>query len=250
MQKIATALIVLIFILAGYLFWSSGLTTTPSDTPAAVDSTTASAARAHIAELTEQSGEQAIPVHAADNFVTADQLLALPQQGETLTLDTEQAANGAANSFGVELPASANAAEGAATPLALNRIRLQELLDDPEGGNRIFYIHGVNSEDSQGLWGIMQHGLTRTFADGIKVDSQSRTLSVQIPQDADERLQDRSSSFLGNLLNNKVKETLVYNYQEGLLGEDPNLIKPGQQLIIIGFSEDELIRIYNHFSHP
>jgi hypothetical protein len=32
------------------------------------------------------------------------------------------------------------------------------------------------------------------------------------------------------------------------LGQDPDLIKPGQQLVIVSYSEDELIKIYQHFT--
>ena len=102
--------------------------------------------------------------------------------------------------------------------------------------------------DEQGLWGIMQRGLTETFAKGIRVGEAERLLTTEIPQDADERLADRSSSFLGQLLDRKVQETLVYNYRQGLLGQNPDLIQPGQQLLIVRFSEAELISIYNHFA--
>lgn len=253
MQKIVLAVILAIFLAAVYLFWSSSPAPVEPTTSAAISSETASAARAHIAELTTHSDEQPIAVEAADHFVTASQLLALPEQlgSETLTA-TGLGDDDAATSFAVNLPDSGSAASTTvpAASLALNRLRLQELLNDPGNSSRVFYIHGVNNEDRQGLWGIMQHGLTQTFAQGLKLNDQSRTLSVEIPASADERLQDSSSSFLGNLLNRKVSETLVYNYREGLLGDDPNLIKPGQQLIIIGFSEEELIAIYNHFSQP
>lgn len=252
MQKIAIVVIALIAALGLYMFLTPP---SPShNTPTEVDSKTAADARAHIKQLTEASASQAIPVNQADNFVTADQMLTLPKTvGNTQAAVTTEsiASSSDASTYGVDLglgtkSGSNSKSNGVLT--ATNRMRLQELLNDPRNKGRIFYIHSVNKLDRQGLWGIMQRGLTETFAKGIKVDH--RLLKAQIPSDADERLWDDSSSFLGNMLNRKVNETLVYNYQQGLLGADPNVIQPGQQLVIVRFSEDELIQIYNHFAHP
>ena len=69
-----------------------------------------------------------------------------------------------------------------------------------------------------------------------------------LPADADEPLADQRSSWLGHLLKRKVQDTWVFNYQQGLLGHNPDVIYPGQQLVIVRFSEDELISIYNHFT--
>jgi len=131
------------------------------------------------------------------------------------------------------------------------RIRLQELLSDPDlAAGTVFYIHAVSPNDEQGLWGILQHGLIKTFAQGIELRESGRTLTAEIPMLADETLENRRSSFLGEFLYQKVQDTYVYNYQQGMLGQDPDLIKPGQQLIIVSYTEDELISIFNHFTRP
>lgn len=131
------------------------------------------------------------------------------------------------------------------------RIRLQELLSDPDlAAGTVFYIHAVSPNDEQGLWGILQHGLIKTFAQGIELKESGRVLTAEIPMLADETLENRRSSFLGEFLYQKVNDTYVYNYQQGMLGQDPDLIKPGQQLIIVSYTEDELINIFNHFTRP
>ena len=131
------------------------------------------------------------------------------------------------------------------------RIRLQELLSDPDlAAGTVFYIHAVSPTDAQGLWGILQRGLIKTFAQGIELKESGRRLSAEIPLLADETLENRRSSFLGEFLYQKVQDTYVYNYQQGMLGQDPDLIKPGQQLIIVSYTEDELISIFNHFTRP
>jgi hypothetical protein len=98
------------------------------------------------------------------------------------------------------------------------------------------------------LWGILQQGLTKTFREGIQLQGSETKLVAQIPEMADERLENMRSSYLGNFLYNKVNDIYVYNYQQGMLGQDPDLIKPGQQLIIVSYSEEELIEIYRHFT--
>lgn len=186
------------------------------------------------------------------NFVTADQLLELPQQSAEQAGISDVTASGAARTQAVDLGLIGTTADTSSQALAsLNRLKLKELLNDPQQRpGDVFYIHAVDNYDRQGLWGIMQRGLTETFAKGIRLSGQDRTLSTRIPEDADERLADQSSSFLGRILDDKVQETLVYNYRQGLLGQDPDLIQPGQQLLIVRFSEDELIHIYNHFANP
>jgi hypothetical protein len=129
------------------------------------------------------------------------------------------------------------------------QIRLKELLSNPDmAAGTVFYIHAVTPEDAQGLWGILQQGLTKTFREGIQLQGSETKLVAQIPEMADERLENMRSSFLGNFLYNKVNDIYVYNYQQGMLGQDPDLIKPGQQLIIVSYSEEELIEIYRHFT--
>ncbi|MCJ8339966.1 MAG: hypothetical protein MJK10_15980 [Pseudomonadales bacterium] len=131
-----------------------------------------------------------------------------------------------------------------------NRIKLRELLSDTSADNkRIFYLHAVNPSDEQGIWGIIQAGLTGTFSKGITLEQADGKVRALIPQDADEILSSKKSSFLGRLLNYKVLTTYVYNYEQGNIGKNPDFIKPGQQLIIVTFTEEELMSVYNHFKN-
>lgn len=148
------------------------------------------------------------------------------------------------------LPANitANEAIQRTVPTIAGAIQLRELLDNPEGAGRIFYIHSVNQNDAQGIWGILQKGLTQTFAKGIQLKQADVAMQAVIPEEADEVLENKQSSFLGRLLHDKAQSTYIYNYQQGLVGQNPNLIKPGQQLIIVTFTEEELLDIYQHFN--
>ena len=131
-----------------------------------------------------------------------------------------------------------------------NRIKLRELLSDTESNKkRIFYLHAVNPSDEQGIWGIIQTGLTGTFSKGITLPQADGKIRALIPQDADEILSSKKSSFLGRLLNYKVLTTYVYNYEQGNIGKNPDFIRPGQQLIIVTFTEEELMSVYNHFKN-
>jgi len=137
-------------------------------------------------------------------------------------------------------------------PIAIGQtIQLRELLDQTNSDTkRIFYIHAVSQKDEQGIWGIIQEGLTETFAHGFHLPEIDNSISAIIPEKADEVLNTKHSSYLGKLLHDKVSTTYIYNYQQGLVGQNPNLIRPGQQLIIVTFTEDELLDIYNQFNHP
>ncbi|WP_136679220.1 hypothetical protein [Neptunomonas sp. XY-337] len=229
-------------------------------------------AEAHIAKLTE-TPSTAIDAREARHFVTESQLINLPElkaQQHSAVLEQVSADgssnvavdDGSAQSFGVAVstfnPSSANGTQPSAqTTLAAenvralslaNQVQLKELIDQSDSAEkRIFYIHAVNPDDEQGLWGILQSGLTETFAAGIKVSSNDKTLKAYIPDEADEVLNNRSSSYLGKLLHDKAQTTYIYNYEQGLIGQNPNLIKPGQQLIIVTFTEQELMQIYEHF---
>ncbi len=116
--------------------------------------------------------------------------------------------------------------------------------------NSIFYVRTVKHHDNQGLWGIIHAGLTTTFAAGIGVQQDHRTknLQVYIPRYADEKIGSRSS-FLGRLIYTKAFDSFVYNFKQQRMGENPNRIYPGQELVIIAFQPEELVRIYNYFSN-
>ncbi len=257
MQRLILLLTVIVAALAIYLFIAPEQAPLDPASPAPVSESTRQEARQHIKSLTQQAAEDTLDVAAADHFVTGSQLLQLPQQTsnpaeQPIALD--EAGSGSATSFAVELPikpgadADSRAQSPSLTPQ--DRLRLQELLNHPnQAADEIFYVHSVRNSDQQGLWGIIHQGLIETFTRGIRIQDRSRLLSAQIPTDADEPLADQRSSWLGHLLKRKVEETWVFNYQQGLLGRNPNVIHPGQQLVIVRFSEDELIDIYNHFTH-
>lgn len=224
-------------------------------------------AKAHISDITSNP-DSTLDATTASHFVTKDQLLKLPALSneatstEIVNSDSSEQP-GSAKTFAVSLnnlysqdkstkvnkvaDIRASIQSGEATSGSL--VRLQELLDQPDGdGKRIFYIHAVKPNDEQGIWGILQSGLTETFARGIKLPQNEKVVTANIPIEADEVLANRKSSYLGKLLHDKVATTYIYNYRQGLLGQNPNLISPGQQLIIVTFTEDELLNVYQHFS--
>lgn len=117
--------------------------------------------------------------------------------------------------------------------------------------NALFYLHRVTEEDRQGLWGIIQSGLIERFRQGLSLEGiapNKDIVRVTIPADADEPLPTGLSSFLGKILNQKVESSYIYNFSTHTMGHDPNLIHPGQQLILIHFSPEELKRIYLFFA--
>ncbi|MEM7252752.1 MAG: hypothetical protein AAF493_15160 [Pseudomonadota bacterium] len=115
--------------------------------------------------------------------------------------------------------------------------------------NAIFYVHSVQSSDQQGVWGIIHDALINNFARGMALRNGRAldTYRVGIPRDADERLADNSSSYLGRLIDEKTRESTVYNFQNGRMTRDPDLIKPGREIVIVSFSREELVQIYQHF---
>ena len=119
------------------------------------------------------------------------------------------------------------------------------------GEDDVFYVHAVKPGDDQGLWGIIQEAVTGNFARGVRLTLGERTdtYRVAVPKDADELLDDRSSSPLGLMIHQKSQETIVYNRKLGRLTQDPDVtLYPGNELIIVGFEPEELIRLYKHFA--
>jgi hypothetical protein len=117
--------------------------------------------------------------------------------------------------------------------------------------NALFYLHRVTKDDLQGLWGIIQAGLIDKFRQGVHIEGVAPNKDMVraiIPADADEKLTSGFSSFLGKILNQKVNSSYVYNFSTHTMNHDPNLIYPGQQLIMIHFSSEELKQIYQFFS--
>lgn len=117
--------------------------------------------------------------------------------------------------------------------------------------NALFYLHRVTEADVQGLWGIIQQGLIHRFRQGLSLEgiaSNRDLVRVTIPADADEPLPTGLSSFLGRILSQKVESSYIYNFSTQTMGHNPNLIHPGQQLILIHFKPNELKRIYLFFA--
>lgn len=254
MRNILILIILAIVSFGGYLFLNQQQTPQSVSKPKPQqDELSRMAAERHIENLTAKP-EQAIEIGQANNFVTQDQLLKLPAGKATTEAGFEAIDSDNAKAFSIQLekigsPSKPQNKMISITQLpAADQIRLQELLNNPDNAaGTLFYIHGVSNSDKQGLWGIIQSGLTDTFSRGIQLKKQQ--IRTVIPQVADERLANSTSSFLGAILDEKVKDTYVYNYAKGVLGQNPNLINPGQELIIVSFTQDELINIYNHFSN-
>jgi len=131
-------------------------------------------------------------------------------------------------------------------------IAIKDIVKSAEfADNALFYLHRVSERDQQGLWGIIQAGLIEKFREGLHLEGVSPNkdlMHVTIPADADEKLTSGLSSFLGKLLNTKVTSSYIYNFSTESMGRDPNVIHPGQQLVLIHFSAEELKQVYQFFS--
>ena len=123
---------------------------------------------------------------------------------------------------------------------------MQEKLLDPDA---IFYVRTVRNTDVQGIWGIVHGGLISNFSRGVAIrrGEQVDTYQVEIPPLADEMLDNNTSSFLGRLIFDKTSLSYVYNFKDNRMGRNPNELTPGQEIVIIKFSPEELISIYKHF---
>ncbi|WP_028471358.1 hypothetical protein [Neptunomonas japonica] len=274
MTRTVLVLVLLGLIIAGYFYLPP---TVPSATDNALNTETQSAQNAnpsktvsskersqaltHIKKITNHS-EKTIDASTASHFVTEDQLIKLPDTADARLLVKKSgdiSNNKTAQTFGVSIPVfnpKNNTLTDKEQPTSITdttpigtQIKLKELLDQSDSnGKKVFYIHAVNQKDEQGIWGIMQNGLTETFAKGITLSDNKTLIQATIPEEADETLTNKKSSFLGKLLHEKVATTHIYNFQQGLLGQNPDLITPGQQLIIVTFTEDELLNVYKHYS--
>ncbi len=129
--------------------------------------------------------------------------------------------------------------------------RVADLLAGIKGVTKdsVFYVHSVRQGDTQGVWGIIHNGLIQNFARGMAIRRGEKldTYKVHIPKDADEREADNSSSFLGRLIDDKARNSVVYNFRIGRMTRDPDYIAPGNEIVIINFSPEELVNIYKHF---
>lgn len=113
----------------------------------------------------------------------------------------------------------------------------------------VFYVRTVRNSDDQGIWGIIHDGIVTNFAQGMAIrrGREVDTYKIDIPRNADELLEDQSSSFLGKLIYRKTQESYVYNFNKNRMGRNPDHISPGQEIVIINFEPEELISIYKHF---
>ena len=136
-------------------------------------------------------------------------------------------------------------------PYRLDSAQVSELVQDQheDDEEELFYVRTVRPGDSQGLWGIVHDGLLHNFARGIAIrrGEEVNSYQVEIPRDADERRSDQSSSFLGRIIHEKVQQSYVYNYEQHRMGRNPDRIEPGQEIVIVQFSHEELVAIYKHF---
>lgn len=146
---------------------------------------------------------------------------------------------------GDESPRGGGAARG-------GTVTLRELLEGviEVGDSDVFYVHSVTADDRQGIWGIIQKGITENFARGIAIDrdGDKSVYRFDVPDHADEVLENRSSSPLGIMIYRKSNETVLYNRRLGKLTRDPNAtIYPGNELIIVGFKAHEIVSLYRDF---
>ena len=137
-------------------------------------------------------------------------------------------------------------------PYRLEAATIADLLREQQAlsPDSVFYVRTVRPGDRQGIWGIVHDGLIENFARGMAIrrGEEINTYRVDIPKDADERLADQSSSFLGKMIHRKTVESYVYNFKHNRMGRNPDRVMPGQEIVIINFHSDELIDIYKHFA--
>ncbi|PHS24335.1 MAG: hypothetical protein COA83_08085 [Methylophaga sp.] len=131
-------------------------------------------------------------------------------------------------------------------------LAIKDIIQDGDmADDALFYVHNVTDRDVQGLWGIVQTGLINKFRQGLSIKGVSQNkdmLQAVIPANADEQLPSGLSSFLGKILSSKVDSSYIYNFNTKKMGRDSNVIHPGQQLVVIHFSPEELKQIYQFFS--
>lgn len=137
-------------------------------------------------------------------------------------------------------------------PYRLEAATVADLLREQQAlsPDSVFYVRTVRPTDKQGIWGIVHDGLIENFARGMAIrrGEEINTYQVEIPRDADERLADQSSSFLGKMIHKKTIDSYVYNFKQNRMGRNPDRVMPGQEIVIINFKSDELIDIYKHFA--
>jgi hypothetical protein len=112
-----------------------------------------------------------------------------------------------------------------------------------------YFMHKVTESDAQGIWGVIQADLMRRFADGVAISrgEDSQQYHILIPKNADEKLDNGQSSFLGKVLYHKSQRSVIYNTWAGERRFGLDDILPEQDVVIIDFTREELIGIYQYF---
>ncbi len=227
--------------------------------------------------------QQPVAIDRADDFVAADQPVSLPQRVPAPTIAPQvqspqarfdaHVAAAAAVQAGELAPSAGVAAQPAKTaprrtgedgvlvdqsapihrsPRPADVVSIGELLEQhgkQVDADDVYYVHTVQELDTQGIWGIIQDAVVRTFARGVAVDAggSAQVVKLRIPDDADERLADDTSSFLGKLIYRKTMRSHVYNFTRNRMGSNPDVLRPRQEIVIVSFRPGELISIYRYF---
>jgi len=194
--------------------------------------------------ITKDGQQISKPLADLLNQLDADEIITLV----TYTKHSKKITIGELTNSGIDLSQTVTATINH----GIQKLTIKEIIQSSDmPDSALFYLHRVSNHDQQGLWGIIQAGLINKFREGLRIEGISRSkdlIQVTIPSDADERLTSGLSSFLGKILNHKVDSSYIYNFNTQSMGRDPNIIHPGQQLIMIHFSSDELKQIYQFFS--
>ena len=193
----------------------------PEAAPLSSDQIIEQEAKAFIETLAKPQNTPITIEEHQDAFVRHDSVIVLPESDATLNADSQT-------------------------------LSIKDILPSGDmSDNALFYLHRVTKADLQGLWGIIQAGLIDKFREGIHIEGiapNKEMVQAIIPANADEKLASGFSSFLGKILNQKVNTSYIYNFNSHTMSRDPNLIRPGQQLILIHFAPNELTDIYQFFS--
>jgi hypothetical protein len=214
----------------------------PGETPAVASTETADALR---------EGENADTPSPAESDASAAQAQSVEETGDG---PPESAAGDQAADTAPATPAGPAAGEVEVDlPLTEDApVTIAELLGPAEDipPDAVYYVHTVKPGNDQGIWGIVHTGIIDNFAHGVAIHrgESDETYRVDIPRDADERREDESSSFLGKFIYEKSRQSYVYNFRTERLGRNPDLIVPGQEIVIISFTPEELIAVYKHFA--
>ena len=169
MQRLVLVVLVAAVAFAAYFFWNEQQTPVTQSSPETVSSETQEAAKSHISRLTD-GAETPISITQADNFVTSDQLLSLPEKqsvasAELAPVEADSAAGTESGVYAaadnLQVIGSDSEKQNSNTQLdsltIANQIKLRELLDDPDSSaQKVYFIHAVNEGDDEGLWGIIR----------------------------------------------------------------------------------------------